>query len=133
MTVDREIAALRRLRGFHLGPAPRAPTGLLQFWSWNAAQRADGSWHIGHGNGLGFCLDDIVSFNGDRFDLYYQGLIEPSNLKRVQSPRPVYTGIFVILRAPIAVEPVELDQVPDVTDRSTHLMVQAWLASSDSR
>ncbi len=124
MSIEREIAGLRHIQAFHQAPAPPLPSAEVAFWSWGAEQRMNGSWRIGKGHGLGFCLDDLVRFHGQQ-NRYFQGMVNPSNLRRVKrSPKTMDLGIFIIVEGPLTVHPVNPDEVPRVPDRYTHMLVQ---------
>jgi len=128
MSLEHEIAALYRMRGFHQPrpPAPTHPEVLLRFWSWECSVRFDGTRYLDPSRGLGFGLNDLISFSATAYGQawFYEGVVELNNLRLVMLSKSMQTGIFTIRKGLITVRSVDRDDVPLDTDPTIHHLIK---------
>ena len=114
--VTSEVAALRRMRQFHLPPAP-ARDGI-PFYTWAPRASAAGGWSVGPLYQVVFCRDDLdrVQRAGDPGKTFYTGIIPVDRLRLDPDGRRGAgwsVGVYLIHGSgPIPVRPIPIDEIP---------------------
>ncbi len=109
--LEREIAALRRMRQFHLSPEP-AQVRQVQFYA--ASDRLLD--RAVRGALVAFSSYELDDYLGGTADYYFTGVVDPADLTRYAGAPWLDPGLFLIALDGVAVTPIFYRHIPRQPD-----------------